>query len=223
MSLQSEFFDYLAILAGKTTTLDNGEGRQCIRRDRTQHIRDMSEKCECTPQFNRLVNETKSRYAKRPDHEGDKMWRFSVRNVLRRAKIYADAFDGECSRKELLQRFVAAFSRSEDDVVLLAPLEYVQFTSVKPHKSGSFRIKKYSEQELNAIIESETRKLFYTESTLDIGLLSQYWWIVTHHKTESPYPGPSFNFPRPDISVERQFSRFPTNIERILQTLVLPI
>ena len=105
--------------------------------------------------------------------------------------------------------------------MLLAPLEYVQFTSDDPLEFGSFRIQKYSEQELNAITENETRMLFYSVSTLDLGLLSQYWWIVAHYKTESSYPGPSFNFPRPDISVERNFSRFPPTIERILQTLVL--
>ena len=221
MSLQSEFLDYLAILASKTTTLDKGEGRLYIRRGRTQQIRDMSEKCECTPQFKRLVEETKSKYAKCPDREGDEMWQFSVRNVLRRAKIYADAFDAEGSRMELLQRFVAAFSRSEDNCVLLAPLEYVQFTSDDPLEFGSFRIQKYSEQELSAITENETRMLFYSVSMLDLGLLSQYWWIVAHYKTESSYPGPSFNFPRPDISVERNFSRFPPTIECILQTLVL--
>ena len=109
MTLQAEFFDYLAILASKTTILDDREGRLYIRKDRIHQIRDMSQKCESTPQFTRLVKETKSKYAKRPDHEGDEMWRLSVRNVLRRAKIYADAFDAEGSRMELLQRFVAAF------------------------------------------------------------------------------------------------------------------
>ena len=221
MSLQSEFFAYLEILASKTTSLDKGEGRLYIRRDRTQQIRDHSEKCECTPQFSRLLKETKEKYAKRPDKEGDEMWRFSVRNVLRRSKIYADAFDTECSRRELLQRFVAAFSRSEDYCVLLAPLEYVQFTSADPLEFGSFRIQKYSKRELSAITENETRELFYTESTLDIGRLSQYWWIVANFKTKSYYPGPSFNFPKPDDSVERHFSRFPPTIERILQSLVL--
>ena len=221
MSLQSEFFAYLEILASKTTSLDKGEGRQYIRRDRTQQIRDMSEKCECTPQFMRLLKETKTKYAKRPDREGDEMWRFSVRNVLRRAKIYADAFDTECSRTELLQRFVAAFARSEDYCVLLAPLEFVEFKSIDPLDFGSFRIQKYSQRELSAITENETRELFYMESTLDIGLLSQYWWIVANFKTKSHYPGPSFNFPKPNDSVERHFSRFPPRIERILQTLVL--
>ena len=221
MALQSEFFDYLAILASKTTMLDDREERLYIRRDRTHQIRDMSQQCESTPQFTRLVKETKSKYAKRPDHEGDEMWRFSVRNVLRRVKIYTDAFDAECSRTELLQRFVAAFSRSKDECMLLAPLEYVQFTSDDPLEFGSFRIQKYTEQELSAITENETRMLFCSESTLDLGFLSHYWWIVAHYKTESSYPGPSFNFPRPDISVERNFGGFPPTIEHILQTLVL--
>ena len=221
MSLQSEFFDYLEILASKTTTLDKGEGRLYIRRGRTQQIRDMSEKCECTPQFKRLVKETKSKYAKCPDREGNEMWRFSVQNALRRTRIYADVFDGECSGGELIQRFVTTFSKSEDEVVLLAPLEYVEFESVDPLEFGSFRLKRYSKAELSAITENDTRELFYADSTLDIGLLSQYWWLVAHCKTEACYPGPSFTIPRVDISVERHFSRFPPTIERILQTLVL--
>ncbi|MDE2889435.1 MAG: HEPN domain-containing protein [Gemmatimonadota bacterium] len=220
MALQSAFDDYIAILAENKELVGDEKGQLHILRNRTHQMRAIIEKCERTSRFRHLLKETKAAYAKRLD-EGDEMWRFSVRNVLRRARIYADAFGADCFIEELFQRFVNAFSKSEDIYVLLAPLEYVELKSNDPLEFDSFRLIKYSMQDLSLVTENETRELFFSGSTLDIGLLAQYWWIEAHYKTESRYPGPSFNIPRPDISVERHFSRFPPTIERILQTLVL--
>ena len=183
----------------------------------------MAERSECTPQFTRLVKETKAQYAKHPDREGDDSWRSSIQHVLRRARIYTDALDSGRSAKDLFQSFVAAFTRIEIITNILAPLEYVEFSTDAPLDFDSFRVKKFSKQELITITENDTREIFYPESTLDMRLLSQYWWLVVSEKDEPDYAGQlvtKINFRR-EVPVERHYGHFPPAVAHVLQTLVL--
>ena len=191
MALQTAFKGYLALLTINPVQRDDGKRRLYLVQNRVHQIRTMAERSECTPQFTRLVKETKSQYAKRPDRERDDSWRSSIRHVLQRARIYADALDGDRSDEQLFRRFVAAFTRSESNTDFLAPLEYVAFSADAPLDFGSFRVKKFSEQELITITENDTREIFYPESTLeDTRLLCQYWWLVVSEKSEPDYAGP---------------------------------
>ena len=224
MALQTAFEGYLALLAINPVHRDDGKRRLYLVQNRVHQIRALAEKSECTPQFARLVKETKSRYAKHPKREGDDSWRSSIRHALRRARIYANALDGGRSDEELFQRFVAAFTGSEGNTDFLAPLEYVAFSADAPLDFGSFRVMKFSEQELITITENDTREIFYPESTLDTRLLSQYWWLVVSEKSEPDYAGQHLVltadlFRR--VPVERHYGHFPSAVERVLKTLVL--
>ncbi len=186
-------------------------------------IRAMAERSEPTPLFTRLVKETKAKYAKCPDREEDDNWRRSVEHVLRRARIYADALDGNRSAEELFRSFVAAFTGSDISTDILAPLEGVEFSPDAPLDFDSFRVTKFSEQELSTIIENDTREIFYPDSTLDMHLLSQYWWLVASEKNQPCYAGQLFKLLEVESgqSVERSYGHFPSAIARVLQALVL--
>ena len=224
MELQTAFDHYLALLASNPINKNDEIEDSILVQDRVHQIRAMAKKSERTRQFTRLVKETKAQYAKHPDRERDDSWRVSVQHVLRRARIYADSLDGGRSVEELFQSFVAAFTRNETITYILAPLEYVEFSADVALVFDSFRIKKFSKQELTAIIENDTREIFYPDSTLDMHLLSQYWWLVASEKSQPCYAGQFLMLPRKEElqqPVERHYGHFPPAILRVLQTLVL--
>ncbi|MDE3000534.1 MAG: HEPN domain-containing protein [Gemmatimonadota bacterium] len=221
MALQSAFNDYIAILSEDKELVGHEDVRLYISRDRTHQIRSLVEGCERTSQFRRLVQETKTAYAERPDREGNDSWQSSVSHVLRRSRIYAAVNGGDHSPNELLKRFVDAFAGLECTAVFMAPLEAVEFSANRPLDFGSFQIRKFSREELSTITENDTRSLFYEESVLDICLLSQYWWLLVPYVPESIYPGQRFKINVLRFPVERRYSSFPTPVERTLQTLVL--
>ena len=179
------------------------------------------EKYEQTLEFRNLVKKTRANYAEYPDREGYDIWHTSVGNVLRRSRIYADVFDSDYCPNHLLKRFKEGIAGGGSAAVILAPLESVEFSADCPLEFDSFAIRRFSREELSTITENDTRALFYEESVLDIGLLSQYWWLSVPYVPESKYPGQRFKINILRFPVERQYSPFPPPVERILQTLVL--
>ena len=190
--------------------------------DRVRQIRTVAERSERTPQFSHLAKETKASFAKNPDREGDESWRFSVHHVLRRARIYTDALDGVPS-EDLLQRFAAAFTRKEITTDILAPLESVQFSGDVCLDFDAFRVTKFSKEELSKVTESDTRDIFYPDSTLDMRLLSQYWWLVVRERGEPGYAGQclSIKVDFGEQPVERFCREFPSSVHHALRSLVL--
>lgn len=221
MTIQSAFDNYIAILAENRELKREEDGRLYILRSRTSQIRALVERCECTSQFRRFVKETRAAYAKHPDREGDDRWQTSVTHVLRRSRIYAAAFDGDHSPNELFKRFTDALTEVECTAVFLAPLESVEFSADRPLHFGSFQIRKFSREELSTITENDTRELFYPESVLDIGLLSQYWWLFVPYAAKPDCPGKVFKIDISRPPIERRYSRFPERVEHVLKTLVL--
>ena len=224
MVLRTAFDDYIAFLASNPVNRDGDDRKPFPVQGRMHPIRTTAERGECTQQFIRLVKRTKAQYAKNPDYERDDSWQSSVQHVLRRARIYADALDGACSTEKLFQRFDAAFSPSVIITDTLAPLEFVEFSADGPFEFGTFRVMKFSQQELKTILENDTREIFWSDSTLDTRLLSKYWWLVVSEKSEPDYAGQLFDI---DISeflgrpVERRYGNFPPGVERALKALVL--
>ena len=56
---------------------------------------------------------------------------------------------------------------------------------------------------------------------MDIGLLSQYWWLSVPHVPEPRYAGQVFTVDILRPPIERQYSGFPPRVEHVLKTLVL--
>ena len=214
MELKSAFDNYLRLLSANPVHPVEDTVRQ---------IRTVAERSECTPQFSHLVKETRAGFARNPDREGDESWQFSVQHVLRRARIYADALDGVPSTEKLFQRFAAAFTPREIITDILAPLESVQFSGDVCLDFGAFRVTKFSKQELSKITESDTREIFYPDSTLDMRLLSQYWWLVVRERGEPGYAGQCLSIKSDfrEQPVERFYREFPSSVQHALQSLVL--
>ena len=214
MELKSAFNNYLRLLSANPVHPVE---------DRVRQIRTVAERSECTPQFSHLVEEIRARFAKNPDREGDESWQSSVQHVLRRARIYADALDGVLSTEKLFHRFDAAFTPGEIITDILAPLESVQFSGDVCFDFGAFRVTKFSKQELSAITESDTREIFYPDSTLDMRLLSQYWWLVVRERVEPGYAGQclSIEIEFREQPVERRYGEFPSSVQHALRSLVL--
>ncbi len=225
MSLKTAFDHYLELLSRSKVSRAEKETGLALFQSRVHQIRAMAERSERTPRFTRLVKETKARYAKRPDREQDDSWRLFVKHVLRRARIYADALDGGHSVEELFQNFVAAFTPSETIAKIMAPLEYVEFSADASLNFGSFCISKFPEQQLSTIVENDTRKIFYPDSTLNnMHLLSQYWWLVANEKSQPCYAGQHLVLTGDEFQkepVRRHYGHFPQAVRNVLQTLVL--
>ena len=223
MALQSAFDIYLAYFSRNAVKKDGDAKNSEVAKNRGLQIRGIVERSESTGLFTRLVKETQYQFSNRPGYVRDgHNWRIRVQNVLRRSRIYASAITNEGSPEEHFQSFVSVFSAKEIITNFLAPLEFVQFSKNVPLEFGSFRVKKFSVQELATILENDTRIIFYPDSTVDIRLLSNYWWLVVSERSQlsdlNRIPGIELIERQP---VERTYSDFPSGIFDALQPLVL--
>jgi hypothetical protein len=178
------------------------------------------ERLETGVEFRRLVEETRKsdfpRFSDKPVY-GLSIWEHAVKNFFRRSGLYLDLTNNDVIDIDaVFQTYLEEFQRLETRVAYLIPIELVTFTE-SFLDFGKFQIRRYSENELDVILENRINKVFYPNAVIDVKLIKDYWFIHV-----PPTIPPTIHVTFNDIGkVQLQYTRYPESVELILKRLVL--
>lgn len=133
------------------------------------------EQLEKTEQFKQLVSESKTEFF--PDKKTN--WRRPrfAENFFRRSGCYNTIFEGkQVDTNKLFELFEQSLKRKNYNVGVFVPLELV-YLDLREYDFERFRIRRYSKDELDILLNQAINKNFYPYSVVDTYLLSQYWFI----------------------------------------------
>jgi hypothetical protein len=159
--------------------------------------------------------------AKEGQFEKQFFWKSYVSAFWRLSGVYEALFEGKkIDYTEVETRYRAAFSATTHRVTYLAPIQFVEFGSIRT-KGLDFEIRQFTSEELDIILRNQTKRIFYTWAALDLRVLSQCWFIVTEATVPAPELG-FWIFRLGDFGkVGLKYSQHPAPIESALARLAL--
>lgn len=174
---------------------------------------------EESPEFSALVEETKK--TRQGTRHGGRGWKESVGNWFRRSGVYERLAAGNPpDDASAFQSYLEAFSREQDHVTYLAPIEYVRFSNDRM-EFGEFKISRLLKADLESIFQNRTRALFYKWAQMPTDELSGYWWLMVEESERTPLIGKHVV----DLSAVGRtawsYTCHPDPVETALHTLVL--
>ena len=196
-----------------------------VLHNKARHLCDLVEQLEKSHEFSTLLKETCSAFRSDDWHtaSSESQWKDPVSHFFRRTGYYTDTFfkasDTPC---DLVKRYEKAFRRRHVQTTYLAPMEFVRFPKRELKFSG-FDIRKFDRNELDEIVGNDVNRVFHPHAVVDTAVLQEYWFIVVKAEEEVPRLRP----PLLTISKEAlgfvspKYTRFPPEIERVLERLVL--
>src|SRR5262249_41253764 len=153
-------------------------------------LRSLVEKLEASEEFDNLrsaIDRAVDSGARKIPSTGIRyysIYSLSLPNFFRRSHFYSDASEGlKANPEEVFESFWASLVHRKVRTARLRLLDRVWFTS-KTLDFGIFRIQKFTKDELDELIDSEIREVFYRETRLNTEFVSQYWFIVEENLTE---------------------------------------
>jgi hypothetical protein len=154
-------------------------------------------------------------------------WRHAVGNVLRRSGFYMNIFEEKLNDpSEEFERYMQVFKRPERKISYLALLEYVSFEQ-NNIDCGHFQIKRFSRDELDAVLGNSINEIFYPWAVVDLDQITDYWFIYieeTVSATEIGYINLDFDLSDDDrYCVKMRYTPrpFPALLESIIKLLAL--
>jgi hypothetical protein len=145
-----------------------------------------------------------------------------VKTFFRRSRIYLDAYkQRQLSVDSAFESFSESFTPRKVEKRYIAPIEGVGF-SEHCLDFGRFRIKKFSEEEVNKIFENDVNEAFYPQAKVDAKGLASYHCLEVSSVYRIETPGAEF---LEGFSGSRKlgpkFTTFPEPLEQPLSKLVL--
>ena len=178
---------------------------------------------ERSNEFKKLIFETQkleSPFIQSSWYKHISLWRNAIKTFFRRSGIYLNLFDGECVNfDDIIRNYKSAFDKKETNVSYLAPIEYVYF-SKEVLNFKTFIIKRFTEEELNEIINQKINEKFYPFATIDTKLMTNYWFIQYDDIKSFSKDNNMLDFNEIDI-VKFEHTDFPNKLESILKKLSL--
>ena len=184
-------------------------------------LRRAVEQAEGSGEFFGLVEATASRY--HPDRAArgslDRLMK-QVGEFFRLSGVYSRLFGGqEVQPAGVFERFRSAFEATTQTKTHIAPIEWVYFGKERI-KFGDFEIRHLSDSELNSLLDSAVRRVFYPWAYVDPSKLSGYWFLIAKETGAVDPPGRTLlHVPAPRVSPS--YSRYPRAIEEALRVLAL--
>lgn len=200
-----------------------GKGPLKLHPTRALELQTAIAEAESKAEFQTLTKETRSLFLGDFHRKNESAWKGAVKNFFRRSGYYLDVSEGKTPDEEtLFARYCDAFQKRERQVTYLALLEFVCF-SKESMDFGSFQVRRFTSDELEAILQRRMSSVFYPQAATDIKRLQDYWFI---HLTEST-PTPRLGRISVDTSQSRiewasvEYSQYPKVVESALQVLTL--
>jgi hypothetical protein len=109
----------------------------------------------------------------------------AVKNFFKRSRFYNDTYGKKnLNREDLFELFWHSLVTRKIKTTTLTLIDGVLFES-KNLELDLFRIEKFTKQELDTVIDRQTRDIFYPEAKVDTEFLSQFWFILEEKISES--------------------------------------
>jgi hypothetical protein len=151
-------------------------------------IRDTVDRLERSQQFEQLVATTQQSFSP-TDHSTKWWWTESIQNFFRRSGFYLLAADDQAPPvDEFFAKYVTAFSTKERHVTHIAPIEHVEFAR-ENLDFGLFTIRRFSRNQLAALLETSVNRVFYPWAISDVRPLDDYWFVSLEKTLPRTQPG----------------------------------
>jgi hypothetical protein len=114
----------------------------------------------------------------------------AAQHFFRRGVFSLDTFESkDISIGKAFERYVKAFQRQDICIWHLTLLDGIDFASPESCMNfGTFQIRRFSHDELAAILGNRVNQVFYPEATIDVKRLQDYWFLSTI--CTRPFPQP---------------------------------
>lgn len=171
--------------------------------------------------FIRLVELTKSLY-ENDYHSGSlSTWKKHIQDFFRRSGLYLkEKF--KIDTELFFNLYDTQFTRKEEDICYLVPLEGLYLEDCKALDFGTYTIKQFSPVELYNKVGNYINHIFYPYAEWDINKLSSYWYLQVKERKELLGIG-KFCLDFSDLNnVRRKLTeKYPKNLKMALYTLIL--
>jgi hypothetical protein len=190
--------------ADRPKTTKTGSLRVLLRED--DLLRILVERAEARREFDELVIRTAECFRPLDPEKAKAKALRCARNYFRLSGFYADQFIGvEIDLKQASIRYCAAFEDGPVTIHYLAPIEFASFSSGEID-CGSFVIRRYDENALEAVLNKRNRRIFYPAAAVDVSRLAVYSFL---HVTESLTVKPLQSVIQISCRVRMNFSNYP--------------
>jgi hypothetical protein len=152
------------------------------KRDLGDLVKDIEEISE----FHTLVQATRDAFGNTENYRNESAWQRAVGNVLRRSGYYINILEKKLHDvhdiSEEFEKYVHVFKSPEKKITYLALLEYVSFKQGYSDRQsdidcGYFQIKRFSRNELDAVLGNSVNEIFYPWAVVDLDQITDYWFI----------------------------------------------
>jgi hypothetical protein len=149
-------------------------------------------------------------------------WKSLVQNFFRRSGFYLNCFHNtEVNATDLCSKYYEAFQNRCINVRYLAPLDEVGFPGYDCIEFNSFNIKRFTEPELNQILNNPINEIFYPQSVWDLKKLSLFWFIEVLVKKDISEVKHRYTNYKCDLEMMRNPIDYPEEINYALYNLLL--
>lgn len=144
----------------------------------------------------------------------------AVSSFFRRSGAYDSCFSSETlNSRNVASRLQSALSATKHQAKYLAPLEAASFGR-SVIDCGSYKIQKYSGQQLDALLENDLRSLFYQKFPIATKILQRYWFITVESDEDHPLcVDPARE--KFDATERVEFSPYPLALENAIRRFAL--
>lgn len=169
-----------------TEKLKNLSQRVAILPDKKRHLGDLVKDIEESSEFHALVQATSAEFGHTGNYRNESAWQRAVGNVLRRSGYYINILEKKLHDvhdvSAEFEKYIHAFRSSERKISYLALLEYVSFEQGYYSRQddidcGHFQIKRFSRDELDAVLGNSINEIFYPWAVVDLDQITDYWFI----------------------------------------------
>jgi hypothetical protein len=139
------------------------------------------EHLESLEAFRQLVNHTRSAFPDQFHTRDDNLTGQAAQHFFRRGAFYLDIFEGkDISIEKAFERYVKAFQKQDRLIWRLTLLDGIDFVSPDSCMNfGTFQLRRFSHEELAAILGNRVNQVFYPSATIDVKRLQGYWFVLT--------------------------------------------
>lgn len=222
--LESAFDDYLALTR---RAFQQGKGgwdkqdRLHLLLSKEELLRRLVEDLEKSKEFAELAAATARDYHHdQPDPRVGGRWERHAGDYLRLSGLYLNLFfEGKAPPlAKVVEQYRAAFRAKNQTITYLAPLEFVEFRENVIHCDG-FEVRRFSEAELDTIIQNRARKIFYKWAHVRSAEIEPYWFVYVKETVPAKEPGKMsvvLNF-----RIQICYSQYPHAVQKALERLAL--
>ncbi|MGA2606741.1 MAG: hypothetical protein ABSH01_04705 [Terriglobia bacterium] len=198
------------------TSSEESKRRQSLE----DRIRSAADAAEQQSEFSELLEATAAAFSQDGKEKTDsRRWQWSVKDFLRLSGLYLDAWDVKPLELHVIANFYQQeFEKNDALETHLAPLEFVRF-SEETMKFGEFEVRRFSREELDALLKNRIRQVFYPYAAVETAKLTGYWFVVS--RENMPVPPRRGKGLTLTARLPREQSPLPRALERALLSLAL--